>query len=101
MDDILKINGIYKTSDDVIFKEVEGQYIIVPLISGVGNLDDELFQLNSTGSAVWGMLDGKTSLIDIIVCLSKEYDASHEKIQTDVVNIVETLVKKGFVFEVN
>jgi len=95
-----KINKIYEISENIIAKNIEGQFMIVPLISGVGNLDDEMFQLNLTGSAVWEMLDGNTRLIDIILHLSKEYEAAPETLKKDVVDLVEQLVEKDFVFEV-
>lgn len=94
------INRIYKTSDDVISKNVEGQYILVPLISGVGNLDDEIFQLNATGSVIWEMLDGKKTLVSIIDDLSKDYGASYETIEKDVIHLVEKLLQRNFIFKV-
>jgi len=46
------------------------------------------------------MLDGKTKLSDIVEILTKRYDASQEAIQKDVVNLVDKLIKKKFIFEV-
>lgn len=100
MNSCADINAMYKHSEDVISKEIEGQFMIVPLISGVGNLNEGIFQLNATGSALWKMLDGKTKLSDIVVILTKRYDASQEAIQKDVVNLVDKLIKKKFIFEV-
>jgi hypothetical protein len=94
------INAIYKPSENVISKDIEGQFMIVPLISGVGNLNEEIFQLNTTGSAFWKKLDGKTSLRDIAVSLAIEFDAPYETIQKDIINLVDQLIKKKFVFEV-
>jgi len=96
----IKIDSIFTISENIIAKDIEGQFMIVPLISGVGNLDEEMFQLNSTGSAVWDMLDGKTRLIDIVLHLSKEYEADHETIKKDVIVLIETLVEKKFIFKV-
>ena len=100
MEPIIKLNSIYKISDTIISKDIEGQCMIVPLISGVGNLDDEMFQLNATGSAVFEMIDGEKSLADIIAHLSKEYDAAYETLKKDVIYLVETLVEKGFIFKI-
>ncbi len=100
MNPSIDINAVYKPSENVISKNIEGQVMIVPLISGVGNLNEEIFQLNATGSAVWERLDGKKRLMDIVLCLAEKYDAPHETIKNDVVHLIERLVNKKFVFEV-
>lgn len=92
------VNAIYKRSEDIISKDIEGESILVPLIAGVGNLNDEMFQLNSTGSVIWEMLDGKKSLVRIIEQLSKRYDSSYEAIEKDVIRLIETLLQRNFVF---
>lgn len=100
MDTDIKTDSIFTRSDDLIAKEIEGRFMIVPLISGVGNLDEEMFQLNSTGSVVWKMFDGKKSLSDIISHLSKEYKADPEIIKNDVIVLIHTLVEKKFIFKI-
>ena len=40
-------------SEDVVAREIEGDVIIVPLVSGIGDEDDELYTLNPTGQAIW------------------------------------------------
>ncbi|MCM2285292.1 MAG: PqqD family protein [Desulfobacula sp.] len=94
------IDALYQPSENVISKDIEGQFMIVPLISGVGNLNEEIFQLNTTGSAFWKKLDGKTSLRDIMVSLTVEFDAPYETIETDIIRLVDQLIKKKFIFEV-
>ena len=34
-----------------------GEIIIVPLVAGIGDMEDELFTLNDTVKASWGQLD--------------------------------------------
>ena len=92
---------IYKISEDIIFKEIEGSSILIPVISGVGDLNSDIFQLNETGSRVWEMLDGKTSLEKIILNLIDEYDAPVKIIEEDVLNLIQKLVKKKFVYEIS
>lgn len=100
MGSIVDINAIYQPSENVISKDIEGQFMIVPLISGVGNLNEEIFQLNTTGSAFWKKLDGKTSLGDIAVSLTMEFEAPYETIKRDIIRLVDQLIKKKFIFEV-
>lgn len=95
------LNCIYKISEDIIFKEIEGTSILIPVISGVGDLNSDIFQLNETGSRVWKMLDGKTPLEKIILTLIDEYDAPTEIIEQDVLNLIQNLLKKQFVYEIS
>lgn len=92
---------IYKISEDIIFKEIEGTSILIPVISGVGDLNSDIFQLNETGSRVWEMLDGKTPLEKIILTLIDEYDAPTKIIEQDVLNLIRNLLKKQFVYEIS
>ena len=95
------LNCIYKISEDIIFKEIEGTSILIPVISGVGDLNSDIFQLNETGSRVWEMLDGKTPLEKIILILIDEYDAPTKIIEQDVFNLIQNLLKKQFVYEIS
>jgi hypothetical protein len=95
------LNCIYKISEDTIFKEIEGTSILIPVISGVGDLNSDIFQLNETGSRVWEMLDGKTPLEKIILTLIDEYDAPTKIIEQDVLNLIQNLLKKQFVYEIS
>ena len=93
-------NTIYAVSDDVVAREIEGEIIIVPLVAGIGDLEDELFTLNETGKAIWELLDGRRSLQEVARELSEKYAAEPEKIQTDVLGLVGELLRRGMVIEV-
>ena len=36
-------------SEDVVAREIEGEFIIVPLAAGIGDMEDELYSLNESG----------------------------------------------------
>ena len=92
--------GRYVQSEDIVSREIEGELILVPLSSGVGDAEDELYTLNATGRAVWQRLDGKKTLKDIAVDLAAEYDTSLEEIERDVCGLVEELLKRRMVAEI-
>ena len=96
----IDIKKCYCISDNVIAKEIEGELVIVPMIAGVGNLDAEMYSLNSTGLAVWEQLDGKKDFEHVITVLSDSFATTYDHIKEDVVEIVEQLLKKGLVVEV-
>jgi hypothetical protein len=95
----IELNKAYKASQDVVTKELEDELIIVPIKAGVGDLNAEMFSLNRTGAAVWSRLDGTLSLIEIIKSLSSQYGVSEDEIKPDVMDLIESLLEKGLIFE--
>ncbi len=71
----------------------------MPLSSGIGDLEDELYTLNDTGVAIWEHLDGNRSLQEIAETLTSEYDAPAGEIERDVLGLVAELLKRGIVVE--
>jgi hypothetical protein len=95
----IKMESTYIPSEDIVAREIEGELIIVPLVSGIGDLDDELFTLNETGKAIWDKLDGTNSLAQIIISLRETYNAQADAIEQDVVGLVEELVRRRILVE--
>lgn len=95
----INVNAIYFPSEDVVARKIEGELIIVPLVAGIGDMEDELFTLNETGTAIWDKLDGKQTLNDIITSLSQEYDSPAGEIEHDVLGLVKELVKRRMLVE--
>jgi hypothetical protein len=95
----MNIDAVYAVSDEVVAREIEGELIIVPLTSNVGDMEDELYTLNETGKEIWHRLDGKTSLKDLIAQLSDEYEAPFQEIETDVFGLAAEFLKRKFIVE--
>jgi len=93
------LQSIYARSDDIVSREIEGEVIIVPLVAGIGDAEDELYTLNETGKAIWNRLDGKKTLQDIAKELAAEFDAPLQEIETDVAGLVNELVKRKMLVE--
>ena len=82
-------------SDDVVAREIEGEIVIVPLVAGIGDADDELYTLNDTGRAIWQRLDGKATLREIATSLMEEYEASGAELEADVLGFADEMVQRG------
>jgi hypothetical protein len=94
-------DAIYVPSEDIVARDIEGELIIVPLVSGIADMEDELFTLNETGRAIWEGLDGKKSLKDVAEQLSGEFEASPGEIERDVIGLVGELLKRRMLVEVS
>lgn len=97
IDQNFSFKTVFAVSNDLVAREIEGELILVPLIAGVGDLDDELFTLNPTGRAVWDKLDGVASLEQIVDGLCHQYDAPRAVIEKDVVGLVQELLKRKII----
>ncbi len=100
MDAKVKLDNVYAVSEDVVAREIEGEIIIVPLVAGIADEEDELFTLNATGKAIWDKLDGQRRLRDIIIELSTEYQAPPGEIEADVLGLVTELVRRSMLIAV-
>jgi len=88
---------IYSKSEDVVAREIEGELILVPIASGIGDMEDELYTLNEAGRAVWRKLDGAKPLRDVARELAADFDAPAAVIEQDVVGLVEELAARKMV----
>jgi len=94
MDIDISLDQLYVPSDDIVAREIEGELIIVPLVAGIGDMEDELFSLNDTGKDVWRRLDGRTTLAAVANALATEYSAQLDEIERDVIGLVGELVRR-------
>ena len=89
------VDTICVPSEDVVAREIEGDMIIVPLVAGIGDADDELYTLNETGKAIWKKLDGQRSLENISAELTDEFSSPPEEIKADVLGFAVEMVGRG------
>jgi hypothetical protein len=84
---------------DVIVRDIEDELVIITMTSGISDLDSTVYSLNQTGKAFWQLIDGQLTLEDIIVILSKDYNISLEKIQKEILELIQNLLDNGLIFE--
>src|SRR5512136_35275 len=97
MKQILDLEAVYGPSDDIVAREIEGEVILVPLVSGMGDLEDELYTLNETGRAIWRKLDGVKPLAEVVAELGAEYDADRPSLERDVAGLLEELLRRRMI----
>jgi len=92
-----KLDSIYDISDNIVAREIQGEFIIIPVTSGVGDLEEAIFTLNETGKAIWDSLDGKMTLKDVVKKISSDFDGSSSQIEKDVLGLIDELFKRGMI----
>ena len=95
MEQELSLNDVCLPSEDIVAREIEGDMIIVPLVAGIGDADDELYTLNETGRAIWQKLDGERTLGQVAEALVSSYSSPVSEINTDVLGFAAEMVRRG------
>jgi hypothetical protein len=95
----IDLGRAYRPSDDVVVREIEGEIVIVPLVSGIGDLEDELLTLNETARAIWSRLDGTRPLAGIVAELQDEYEDGPGALAVDVVGFLQELLDRRMIVE--
>ncbi len=90
-------DSVCAPSGNVVAREIEGELIIVPLVAGIGDAEDDLYSMNETGKAIWSLLDGKKTLREVSSLLAEVFDASPGEIERDVLGIVTELLRRKIV----
>jgi len=84
-------------SEDVVARVIEDELVIVPLVSGIGDMDDELYTLNETGKAIWSRLDGQRTLRAVAAELATEFSAPPGEIEKDVLGLMTELARRKMI----
>lgn len=96
----VSLNKIYKPSEDVVARDVHGEFVIIPITSGIEDSDDAIFSLNKFGKAIWDKLDGKRSLKDVTEVLALQFEGSATEIKSDVLGLIEELLKRKMIVKI-
>jgi len=97
MDERTILERVFSPSGDVVARKIEGETIIIPIVAGIGDLEDDLYTLNETGQVIWEKLDGQKSVLAIIDEMKADYSAPGETIREDVLGIIEELARRRII----
>jgi len=86
------MDTILKKSENVIFRKIEDEYILVPMVATVADVES-IFTLSETGAAVWEKIDGAKKLSDIITDVKAEYESDDKQIEGDIMAFVSEMVE--------
>lgn len=93
-------NCIFKVNEDIIVRDFDGDLLIIPIKSGVGNMEDELYSFNETGRAIWEKINGENTISEIINALCLEYESVQSDVEEDVIGIVTELINRKLIYNI-
>ena len=87
---MIELGQIYRRNDNFVFRQIEGETVLVPIRDNVGDLDC-IYSLNPVGALVWEHLDGSQDLDAIKNRIAVEYDVADDKAETDLMSFIEEM----------
>ncbi len=96
----VQLRSVYKISHNVVARKIEGETVIIPLVAGIGNLDEELYTLNSMGQMIWDQLDGCKNVETICRNLAARFPSAAAVIEGDVLGFLTELVERKILLPV-
>ena len=76
---------------DPLTTELEGELVILDGQSGT------YYGLNEVGRMVWELIEESRSIADVRDAIAAEYDVDRERVEEDVIDVLDDLESKGLV----
>ena len=87
------LDDTVQISEDVVFRELDGEAVLLHLGTGI------YFGLNEVGTRIWTLLGQNGSLQSVLDDMLKQYDAAPDRLEKDLLQLVEQMREKGLVQE--
>jgi len=84
---------IFKTTDEVTWRDVNGELVVLRLTSG------EYYSFNSIGRLTWMNITEGKSIAEVVDAIAAEYEVSHEQAESDVHSFVEGLLTNDLLYK--
>ncbi len=94
------LDTVYRHSEDVISRFVEGELLIIPLVAGIGDMENDIFSMDETGKEIWTRLNGEKSAAVIIQELEEVFHAAPDVIRADVLGLLDELARRRLIIAV-
>jgi len=85
------IDARVSISDEVLFRDLDGEAVLLDLHSG------KYFGLDPVGTRLWHLLAENGSLAMAYQTLLEEYDVDADRLQSDLLALVDRLVANGLI----
>ena len=80
----------YVKDPNLVSREIAGETIIVPIRGRLGALDS-IYTLNEVGVSIWNLIDGRTSVAQIVDTICGDFEVTLEEGRKDTLEFLQTL----------
>ena len=85
---------IYRHNPDMVFREVAGEMILVPVHRRAGE-EDSIYVLNDTAARAWELIDGSRTLGSVVDVMLDEFDTDRDTLLRDLGDWLEEMLEAG------
>jgi len=86
----------YIKETDIVTRDIAGETIIVPVRNNVGDLNS-IYTLNEIGTMIWQLIDGQTSVSQIVEAICIAYEVTPEEATKDTFDFLVPLEEAGLI----
>jgi len=90
------LDTCFTKEKELVTRDVAGEEIIVPIKGHVGDLEG-VFTLNEVGSMIWRLIDGQTTVGELMEAVRNEYDVEAGEAEKDVADFLRSLEDAGLI----
>ena len=87
---------VFCKNSDVITRKVAGELILVPIRGNIANMQ-HIFTLTPVAECIWELIDGKTSVEQIILSVMAEFEVDSVTAESDSVEFLQSLAEHGLI----
>ena len=84
----------YEKDNSMVARQVAGEMILVPIRQNVGDLA-HMYTLNDVASHIWQLINGGTTVDDIVSVMTQEYEVEAQQAEADVIEFLSQLEEIG------
>lgn len=83
-------------NQEVVSRRIEGELIIVPIRSGVGDLNS-LYTLNPVGSVLWDFMSEGHTVGEMVQRICDEFEVTTDQAAQDISSFLDSLLEEKLV----
>jgi hypothetical protein len=81
---------------EFVSRSIAGEEVVVPVRGQVGDLDS-IYNLNEVGAFIWKLIDGRTSLRQIVDAVRAEFEVAPGDAEEDTLQFIAVLEEAGMI----
>lgn len=86
-------------NQEVVGRKIDGELIIVPIRSGVGDLNS-LYTLNPVGSVLWDFMTEGHTIPEMVQRICDEFEVTATEAQKDIESFLDSLMEEKLIQKV-
>jgi len=83
-------------NQEVVSRKIEGELIIVPIRSGVGDLNS-LYTLNPVGSVLWEFMTESHTAGEMVQRICDEFEVTNSQAEKDIETFLDSLLEEKLI----